>query len=285
MIKKITISAVLVVFVLFLYQGINKSLLSNQAGAPAKNTGSPGDAQNCATSCHNTPTAPTTVTGWISTNIPAGGYTPDTIYTVTVTATCPGKTIFGFQISPQDNIGNKKGTLLITDPTNTQIISTPPTTDSKFITHKTPGTTGSTGSHTWTFMWKAPNPTLATNVTFYGAFVAATGPTTDSVFLCTKTYSKVTGIETYSGSDFGLTMFPDPVIDKMTVTFFNSNSEMVDICIYDINGKQVAQLEKTKCASGKFTRTFDLTNKLSKGTYFVRVLIGDKSSSKKIVVL
>ena len=283
MIKKITLSIVLIVFALFLYQGINKPLISSTSGAPAKNTGSPGDGQNCATSCHSGPTK--NVTGWITTNIPAGGYTPDSIYTVTATAVCAGKPIFGFQISPQDNIGNKKGTLLVTNPTYTQIFSTPSTTDNKYITHKGPGTTGSTGSHTWSFSWKAPAVALATTVTFYGAFVANSGGGADSVFLCTKTYSKITGIDNYSNSDFGLTMFPNPINDKMTINFVSSVSEMVDISIYDINGKLITQLEKTKCAAGKFSRTYNVINKLSKGTYFVRVLIGDKSSSQKIVVL
>ena len=58
MIKKITISIGLIVFAIFLFDGINKTLVSSTAGAPAKNTGSPGDAQNCATSCHTGPLYP-----------------------------------------------------------------------------------------------------------------------------------------------------------------------------------------------------------------------------------
>ncbi|NVO01351.1 MAG: T9SS type A sorting domain-containing protein [Bacteroidetes bacterium] len=282
MIKKITISIGLIVFAIFLFNGINKTLVSSTAGAPAKNTGSPGDAQNCATSCHTGPA--TTVSGWITSNIPVSGYLPDSTYTITATATCAGKTIFGFQISPQDNIGNKKGTLLVTSATTTQTVSTTGITDNKYMTHRAAGTTGTTGSHTWSFNWKAPSIANATAVTFYGAFVAATA-STDTVFLCTKTYSKATGIENYSKNDFDMDIFPNPTTDKITISLANSASEMINIFIYDINGKQVAQLEKSNSTSGKFHKTYSITNKLSKGTYFVNVLVGEKNSIKKIVVL
>jgi len=283
MIKKFIISIILIVFALFLYEGKNKTLISSTAGAPAKNSGSPGDGQNCATSCHGGPAK--TVNGWITTNIPSAGYSPDSTYTITAKVLCVGKTVFGFQVSPQDAIGNLKGTLFVTNATTTQTMNSPGMTDHKYMTHRAAGTTGTSGSHNWTFNWKAPVSALATTVTFYGAFLANTGNGIDSVFLCSKTYNKFTGIENYSNSDFGLSLFPNPVSDKLTISFDHSVSEMVDISIYNMNGKQIAQLENAKCPSGNFIRTYNLTSKLSKGTYFVRIMIGNKSSSKKIVVI
>ncbi|MES1181695.1 MAG: hypothetical protein ABUL44_02775, partial [Flavobacterium sp.] len=72
----------------------------NSTGAIPGVAGDPaGGDQNC-TSCHAGPAA-TLQTGWISSNIPAAGYVPFTTYTITATATRPGHTRFGFEISPQ----------------------------------------------------------------------------------------------------------------------------------------------------------------------------------------
>jgi hypothetical protein len=49
-------------------------------GAPPSKTGSPGDGSNC-TECHGG--TPSTVAGWITSNIPVNGYTPGQTYQIT----------------------------------------------------------------------------------------------------------------------------------------------------------------------------------------------------------
>ncbi len=135
--------------------------MSHSAGAPATYTGSPGDGHTC-TSCHAGPTA-ATQTGWITSNIPASGYVPNTTYTITATATRNNHTKFGFEVSPQNVSGTLLGTLVNTS-AQTQLVGT-----NKYITHTSSGTTGTSGFHTWSFNWTAPVAGTGA-VTFYGAF-------------------------------------------------------------------------------------------------------------------
>jgi hypothetical protein len=171
---KITIAAVAVLFVLILINAGN-SAFGNVAGAPSGATGSPGDGVNntCGRSGCHTGSAVTSQANWITSTIPAAGYTPGATYTITATATYAGAVRFGFEISPQDISGNYMGTLVVTSSTTTQIIG------GKYMTHKSAGTTGSTGSHVWTFNWTAP-VSGSGPVTFYGSFNCTNNDTHDT---------------------------------------------------------------------------------------------------------
>ena len=131
------------------------------SGSPGGYTGSPGDGHNC-TACHGG--SASTVTGWITSDVPAQGYTPGTTYTITATATGSGKK--GFEISPQTTGGALLGTL---SPGSGNKLCN----GNKAITHSS---TVSGTSATWTFSWTAPAAGTGP-VTFYGAF-AVTEPVT-----------------------------------------------------------------------------------------------------------
>lgn len=124
-------------------------------GAPAGVTGSPGDGSNCA-QCHGG--TATTASGWITSNIPSGGYVPGQTYQITATNSQAGSGQYGFEISPQNAAGTKLGTLAAG--TNSQMLSS-----GKYVTH----TNASTTIKVWTFPWTAP-ASGSGNVTFYGAF-------------------------------------------------------------------------------------------------------------------
>src|SRR4030095_3506237 len=106
---------------------------SNIAGAVAKVTGSPFDVsgQTCSqANCHSGGATP--LTDIITSNVPAAGYVPGTTYTVTVTASDPNKTRFGFEVTSQNSTGVFVGTINITDATRTHF-STFPT--NHYLTH------------------------------------------------------------------------------------------------------------------------------------------------------
>jgi hypothetical protein len=123
-------------------------------GSPAGYTGSPGDGQNC-TSCHNG--SASNVSGWITSDIPAEGYTPGGNYTITVTVSGSGTK--GFEVSPQNASGTLLGTLTAGSGNHL-------TGSGKYVTQ-------SSGSNSnpkvWTFQWTAPAAGTG-EVTFYGAF-------------------------------------------------------------------------------------------------------------------
>ncbi len=139
-----------------------KEAHGNVNGAPAGVTGSPTDGLTCAASGCHTGSAVVASPGWITSNIPGTGYVPGTAYTITATATMASLVRFGFEISPQSASGNLVGTL--TAGAGTQVIGA-----GKYITHTSAGTTGTTGSHTWTFTWTAPASGTGP-LSFYGAF-------------------------------------------------------------------------------------------------------------------
>ncbi len=157
-----------------------KTIMGDTSGPSAGKCGAPSDNFTNCTSCHNG--TATSTTGWITSNIPASGYIPGNTYTITATATYPALVRYGFQISPQNTSGVKLGTLVITNSTATKLVGT-----GKYVEHTSAGTTGSTGSHTWTFNWIAPAAGSGP-VNFYGAFNCANnngGESGDHIYLST----------------------------------------------------------------------------------------------------
>ena len=143
---------------LFISLVISVSAIAYPSGAPAGYTGSPGDGQHCV-SCHNGSAA--TVSGWITSNIPAAGYTAGTVYNITVTVSGTGKK--GFEVSPQNASGAQLGVLAAG--TSSHLVG-----GTKYVTQSSAGSTSSTVS--WMFTWTAPVAGTGT-VTFYGAFTVA----------------------------------------------------------------------------------------------------------------
>ncbi len=132
------------------------STFAYPSGAPAGYTGSPGDGATCV-SCHGGGTA-ATVTGWITSNIPATGYVPGTVYTLTATVTGTGKK--GFEVSPQNVSGTQLG--ILAAGTGSHLVG-----GTKYVTQNSAG--ASAGTSTYVFTWTAPVAGTGT-VTFYGAF-------------------------------------------------------------------------------------------------------------------
>ena len=149
------------VFVTLTLSFISTITISLPTGAPAAVANDPASGSSNCTNCHaGTPTA---VTGWITSNIPASGYIPGTTYTITGTITSAGRTIFGFEISPQSPNGALVGSLIITNATATKVVSL------KYVTHTQAGNSG-TNTRSWSFDWTAP-ATGVGPVTFYGSFL------------------------------------------------------------------------------------------------------------------
>ncbi|MFI5151129.1 MAG: choice-of-anchor V domain-containing protein [Bacteroidia bacterium] len=161
---------ILIAFVLLLAGAIlvdsGQKAFSNAGGAPAGTTGSPADGNSCAASGCHTGTPVTKKPGWITSNIPAAGYTPGHTYQIAAKAIYIGRSKFGFEVSPQDMSGTIIGTLVNT--TGQTQIRTP-----GYITQTSTGNTA-TDSLTWTFNWTAPAAGTG-GFTFYGAFNCANG--------------------------------------------------------------------------------------------------------------
>ena len=165
--------------------GIAHNLSSSPDGAPSgyafdKAT----NFRTCATSgCHSgTSVIADTSIAKITSNIPSTGYVPGTTYTFTATINKPTYVRFGFQASPQDSVGNYKGTMIVTNTTKTKITGT------KYITHTQSGNNQSS----WSWNWTAP-ALGSGQVKMSGALMAANnngGTSGDSVYRVSVTLNE-----------------------------------------------------------------------------------------------
>jgi hypothetical protein len=140
------------------------------SGSPSGYTDSPGDGKNC-TQCHGGSASP--VTDWITSDIPAAGYTAGTTYNITVTVSGSGHK--GFEVSPQDPSGTQLGTLIAG--TGSHL-----TGGTKYVTQNSDPTSNPA---TWTFQWTAPSSGTG-DVTFYGAFAVSKNTTKTSTLLVSE---------------------------------------------------------------------------------------------------
>lgn len=171
--KKIFTLALVSSFVVF-FAGTH-----NASGPPPGRTGSPGDGNSTCATCHSGGTSVgKSVT--LSTNIPASGYVVNTNYTFTVTATGTANK-YGFQACVENSVNQKRGTYIGGAQVNVNA------TD--YVNQNANGNTGSGGSKTWTFTWKAP-ATSSGALKFYAAVNFANGDGgTGGDFISTKNLS------------------------------------------------------------------------------------------------
>jgi hypothetical protein len=258
--RSLFISAGLIAFVI-LMAGFGGSELKTSTGAPPGNTNSPADGQNC-THCMGGTAVP--VTGWITSDIPTDGYYPDSLYTITVTATGTGKK--GFEVSPQDLPGNLIGTL--TAGTGNKLVGV-----NKYVTHSS---AQSADPYSWTFKWKAP-ATGVGDVTFYGSIVV--GKLNTKTTTLTVSQSTV-GIPKHK--EPGLSIFPNPAYGRFSVSFTLNEPCNVKMDLIDLDGKNIQNLIQEELPAGEFTRTFSVDQPA--GLYFLRMNNDGKELVKRIII-
>jgi len=274
MIRKFTL-LLLVVFSASMWLDFNYNTAhTNPTGAPAGNTGSPADNGSCGTSpaCHNNP-YPITTPNLLVSNVPPAGYTPGATYTFIISFSGTG--LKGFQVTPQRPNGQYMGTLINTTTsgsTRTQIVGT------KYITH---GLAQSGANASWTFNWTAPAAGSGA-VTFYGAYVAGRFGTHGKTSV---TYQENLNASVSETSKFNkISIFPNPVSDKINLNFNLESNQMVRITIFDITGKNMMKLYEGQESQGEHARSFDLADRLNAGMYFITLEKGDKKLTQKFLV-
>jgi len=273
MTKKITFSLIAAFIAVFISTIMfEKPAISNATGAPSATTGYTGSpidgGHNCSTpssGCH-TGTA-TTVTGWITSNIPGAGYVGGTTYSITVTVTGTGNK--GFEVFAQ-NATAAAGTLIAASGSHTVGGGT-------YITHSY-SSTASANPKTWTFSWTAPAAGTGT-VTFYGAFAISQSTTKLSTLVVPE---HTTGINETSVQIF--TLYPNPVKDNLFLNYTLTSDSKVELNLYAIDGQKIASLLDENQSTGDHSEQLNLTSSVLPGIYLAYLKIGDKSTIQKIVV-
>ena len=82
---------------------------------------------------------------------------------------------------------------------------------------------------------------------------------------------------------------PSTIIQFDVPSLINQNSDNVSLRIYDILGNKIATLVNKNLSPGRYNVDFNSNNvngkKLSSGIYFYRLIIGNQSATKKMVLL
>lgn len=234
--------------------------LKTSNGAPPGYTNSPADGKNCSHCMGGTATP---VTNWITSDVPSSGYIPGTTYNITVTATGSGRK--GFEVSPQDLIGNLIGTLFAG--TGSKLIDT-----MKYVTHSSAVTTNPA---VWNFQWKAPDPGIG-DITFYGC-IAVTKTVTKTT---TMTISQSTvGISPHE--PLNLILYPNPCKDRINVRYSLKASSPVEINLLSFDGRFLKRLLKENLPAGENSHQFIMDQPA--GLYLLQVRTSEKTKISRII--
>jgi hypothetical protein len=80
-------------------------------------------------------------------------------------------------------------------------------------------------------------------------------------------------------------VYPNPVTDIINVKYILSRNALVTVKVMDVLGNDVMTLVSQRIGSGEQSFTYPVSNKLSRGFYFIRVVAGTESVIKRISVL
>jgi hypothetical protein len=275
--KKITLALVAIVAVCAM--SFNVFYPNGEAGKTGAY--SEGDC----TQCHADFAVNTGTGSIVITSVPslAGGYYPDSVYTVTVTVSQVGDSLFGFDFEALTNATTNGGTLSLLTP-STDVKTKASSTRLDVLQTGTGNI--SLNSHAFSFKWTAP-ATGSGTVTFYASGLAADNDGGTSGDYCYTTSMVLTqntvGIAETVAKDYNLSVFPNPSSDNLNVKFSLKGISSVNMDIIDITGSKVADLISENGMNGEVNKTFNISS-YAKGIYFVRLKINNETIMQKIVV-
>lgn len=244
---------------------------ANRAGAPAFNTGAPGEGTCMA--CHSSNSL-NDASGLLVIEAPSA-YTPGASTDLLVRVERASSKRFGFQITAKDAAGNHVGTFNTSAP---GIRLTDTSTD--HVTHDPAA--DATGSFEWTIPWEGP-PTGAGEVTFYAAANAANGDFGtfgDFIFTTSLAVAEGSAVAVDRPAEMPSRLnvsaaYPNPAASQSVSIPYESGPERhVTLTLHDALGRVVFEMTG---AGGTGIFRVD-TGALVPGIYLVRV--GDGSSAK-----
>ena len=209
-------------------------------------------------------------------------YTPGQTYTINVTVSQSGISLFGFGFEALLASGANAGTL------NAGTGSTIKTAmiggnNRRNVVHQMNSGTGN-GSHTWTFTWQAP-ATNQGDVTFYCGANAANANGSDS------------GDKVYTFSQLVTAAIPNGISQNLMnewsivnqraagLLVINGSTEKADeltVKIFNLAGQEVFVQNGIAVAAGNFTQSVQVPNDL-RGMNVVVVMKGNEVMAKKKV--
>lgn len=249
--KKILFTISILLALIFIsYPEITKG---KEDGSPGGKSNSPIDGNNC-TQCHNTQLNNGQGTVIISSDMQNNEYIPGETYTITVTASHPSFTTYGFELTAE-NQSSKAGNFIIVNSSQTKLVN-----GGNAVTHKMSGTLGS-ATKTWTVNWTAPGfASSLGSVDFYVCALNGNGNGNNSgdevhTYIYSVTEQQTTTIDDKENNCSIIYSDGKIIIDAAnTIELIN---------IYNIEGKIVKYIDSDK----KIISTSDL----SYGIYIIEI--------------
>jgi hypothetical protein len=256
----------------------------------AGRTGSPSE-NTCNITCHtgsplNDGTGSITIS---SPDNPTWEYMPGDTYTINVTVSRVGNSLFGFDVecltagSPPQNAG----TFLITNTAETQIKNfTVGSVIRKNVVHKLNGGIG-TDTKTFSFHWICPTTNVG-NVTFYATGNAANGNNSssgDHIYQLTQVVTPALGAGISDNNAVnGFSIYPNPAHDNISVAYTAEPGDDVVINLFSLEGKIVSTLYNGTSNGLPTQQQLQLPADLRQGIYLVQLMHGNTSVAHRIIV-
>ena len=252
----------------------------------AGRTGSPGET-NC-NNCHKAEVNSGGGSITITSNIPNDGYIIDSVYHIIVTIKQSGISLFGVGVEALNSSNANAGTLIVTNSAETKLLTAGGRAN--IVQQLNGGLVITAGLKIFTFDWKAPGTDIG-KVTFYAAGLAANGNnfsdvgdktyTTSLAVSATNVASTFKNTETFIAN---LTLFPNPLQNKVNLKYELKNAGLVTIELYDVNGNLLNILSSEIKIVGLYTEDYNLNGNYGSGIYFIKVKSGNQITSHTLII-
>lgn len=247
-------------------------------------TNSPGE-QNC-TACHNS-FALNSGGGSISISttpsITASGYTPGATYTVDVTVSKTGVSLFGFGTEILTAANANAGTISVLNATQTKLLNSG---SRRNIVHQLNGGAG-TDSKTFSFQWVAP--ATAGSATIYASGIAANGNnqnSSDYVYTASLSISSPAssvGIKEYNLSST-VSIYPNPARESVTLSYQLDRDALVECRLSGLNGQHVADFYSEQQTAGNHKQTLQIPSSVQSGLYLLHLTVNGQATSRRLII-
>lgn len=241
--------------------------------------------KDCSNSCHTGVTAVVnnTVNRIFTFGTGQTAYIPGTVHNVKFKI--KGAAPVGFTATVLRNDSNiMAGTLTPSDTSETKVFLHA-ASGRYYINHRLGDPVG--GEKEYNFTWTAPAKGKGA-VTFYFASLTSNNDQSwdfDTTYQNTYVITEGTpiGISENSAAN-SFNVFPNPVTDKVNVSFTNKTAGVTTVNLYSLDGKQSISLLNENLTAGEHTFNFDLSENVKSGIYFIRISNASMNSVKKILV-
>lgn len=255
-------------------------LKSKQSNGIAGFTGSP--SEGTCSSCHGGGTSASS--GITITSLPAftgNQYIAGTTYTITVDIAATGFNKFGFG-SEILNSSNTNAGLMQNPGPGVKFLNSGAR---KNAVHTTPKT--GAGAASFSFEWVAPTSGGATIYVGANAVNGTGGTGGDFTFNSSLSLTETLGVgvkENNSQSVSNVLIFPNPVTEFTTLSYFLNKTQTIQVQLTDINGKIVKEIYTETQNAGYQSKIIDLQD-IASGVYFITTTSDNQKVSQKLVTV